>query len=164
MKTTILPPSKSIFGAPPSHGIGEDAQLMAGRFNEVRQHFQGSFSLGSSQRNALEALYEVFGECCQPDWDGYGARKVSWENYLAAKRFVEALPVGFRPPEVSADPDGEISFEWYKDRNCLFSVSIGHDNELTYAGLFGASRTRGTELFFDEIPDLILNCIKRLER
>ena len=121
-----------------------------------------SISLSATRQSSLDELYETVEACCSADWDGYGAAPVAFETYRNAEQFVHALPNGMPQPQVSIDPDGEISFEWYAAPNRVFSVSVGPDNELAYAGLFGASRTYGTEVFFDEVPEVILQNIKRL--
>jgi hypothetical protein len=72
------------------------------------------------------------------------------------------LPFGIPEPEVSAEPDGEITFEWFAGPAQVFSVSVGPGNELNYAGLFGAGRTYGTEVFHDEVPEVVLSHIKRV--
>jgi hypothetical protein len=80
-----------------------------------------------------------------------------------AKRFIEALPANFPAPEVAVDPDGEVSLEWYRSTGRVFSVSIGADDWLSYAGKFSPSRkTQGTEVFTSDIPRVILDNIRRV--
>jgi hypothetical protein len=110
------------------------------------------------QRN----LHELIEECGRSNWDGYRAQPVLFNSYEKAKRFVRSLPFGIPVPEVSAEPDGEITLEWFATPTRVFSVSVGPDNELNYAGLFGASSTYGTEVFHDEIPEVVLSHIKRV--
>jgi hypothetical protein len=85
--------------------------------------------------NALDALHAAFAESCAPGWDGYAAASASCESYLRAKRFIKALPANFLAPEVAVDPDGEVSLEWYCPTGRVFSVSIGANDGLTYAGI-----------------------------
>jgi hypothetical protein len=114
------------------------------------------------QQDTSKALEELVQDCSRSNWDGYGAQPVSFETYEKAKRFAQALPFGIPVPEVSAEPDGEITFEWFATPTRVFSVSVGPNNELNYAGLFGASRTYGMEVFHDDIPEVILSHIKRV--
>jgi len=157
-------PSRSLLYPHPSMGVGEDAKRLEKLWAEFRRPFLDSFSLANAQQPALEELCALMEECCQADWDGYGAQPVSFEAYQNAIQFLEALPRGVPTPQVSAEPDGEVSFEWYAAPNLVYSVSVGPNNEVTYAGLFGASRTYGTELLDYEIPDSVLRCIKRVTR
>lgn len=112
--------------------------------------------------NALDALHAAFSDSGAPGWDGYDAASASYDSYLRAKRFIEALPANFPAPEVAVDPDGEVSLEWYCPTGRVFSVSIGANDGLSYAGKFSPSRkTHGTEIFTNQIPQVILDNIRR---
>ena len=112
------------------------------------------------QQDSSKALEELIQDCGRSNWDGYGAQAISFDTYERARRFAQALPFGIPVPEVSAEPDGEITFEWFATPARVFSVSVGPNNELNYVGLFGASRTYGTEVFPDEIPEVVLSSIE----
>ncbi|MGB7218158.1 MAG: hypothetical protein WBD07_05070 [Vicinamibacterales bacterium] len=90
------------------------------------------------------------------NWDGYGARPLDRRAYLAALRFLQALPTTTPVPDVSVDPDGEVDVLWYISPTRTLSVSIGPAGRLTYAALFGDTRSYGTEWFVNEIPQAIL--------
>jgi hypothetical protein len=128
---------------------------------ETAQRLVDSVSLGAPLQKTDRELYQLLEDCGHSDWDAYGAEPVLLESYENAKRFARSLPFSLPSPEVSAEPDGEITFEWYSNPTRVFSVSIGPNNELHYAGLFGASRAYGTEVFHYEIPEVILSHIKR---
>lgn len=145
-----------------SYGVGDEARFLETLYEGLVWRFATSISLGAAQQNAFRQLYEVLQECGRSNWDGYGAQPISFETYEKAKRFITALPWGIPVPEISAEPDGEVTFEWYASPTQVLSVSVGPNNELTYAALFGASRAYGTEVFHNEIPDLILGHIKRV--
>lgn len=113
-------------------------------------------------KEVLRELNEVYEGTSSPDWDGYEAEPVTEDNYQAAITFLKALPEDFPAPEIAADPDGEISLEWYTDKTKTFSVSIGRDT-LTYAGLLGPEQPHGTEPFKGEIPEVILQYIRRFK-
>lgn len=163
MSTAVLsyPRATSLFPTA-SYGVGKEARLLEELYGKVVWRLAASFSLGGSQQNAFRQLYEVLEDCGHANWDGYGAQPISFETYEKAKRFITVLPWGIPAPEVSAEPDGEITFEWYAGQARVISVSVGPNNELAYAGLFGASRAYGTEVFHDEIPEVVLSHIKRV--
>lgn len=146
-----------------SFGLGEEARRVEKIFGEMQRHSLASMSLGRAKQDGLDNLYATFAESCQDGWDGYDASAASYESYQRAKRFIEALPTSFPIPEVALDPDGEVSLEWYGQPGRVFSVSIGANDELAYAGRFSPTRkTHGTELFTDQIPKVILDNIRRL--
>ena len=64
-------------------------------------------------------------------------------------------------PSVGAEPDGQITFEWYQSQRRILSVSVSQEGDLHYAALLGYSRRYGTEPFFGEIPADILKLVHR---
>src|SRR6185312_16690367 len=53
-----------------------------------------------------------------------------------AMNFASQLPLSARLPDISADPDGEIAFDWSSPSGKMFSVSISGSGVLSYAGWF----------------------------
>jgi excisionase family DNA binding protein len=118
---------------------------------------------GNAEREGtLQSLETVYRECLTENWDGYGAKPVSPATLEAARRFCEKLPGSFPEPEVAADPDGEICLDWDKSPDQAFSVSVGSIGRLTYAGLFGPNKVNGAEHFEAEVPEAIIQNLKRL--
>lgn len=146
----------------PSRGVGADASTVAHRIELVCEHFWEALTLRRVAESAWFQLVEVAQEAAVPNWDGYGARSIDPRTYLQAERFLCALPTTTPVPDISIDPDGEVSVSWNLDSNWLFSVSIGPTGRLSYAGLFGNSKTYGTEWFLHEIPEVVLDNITRL--
>src|SRR5437867_340189 len=79
-------------------------------------------SAASTQLNA--ELDNVMLDCLAPGWDGYGAEAVGIPAYVAAQRFIRSLPAGIPVPELAADPDGCINFEWHVSPRRTFVVSV----------------------------------------
>ena len=119
---------------------------------EIQEAMQGLY----------EAMQEFYEECSSDNWDGYGAQAVTEEGYAEAKRFCSMLPQSTPIPDVTADPDGEIAFEWREGNDSVFSVSVSPDGLLTYAGIFGPNRAHGVEGLGDTVPEVILMCLRRL--
>jgi len=90
---------------------------------------------------------------------------VDSDTIKAAKLFAFLLPRFVALPEVSADPDGEISFDWLGPSGKMFSVSVDKQNRLAYAGWFGEkSRNHGIEELAESCPQEILRGIERVGR
>lgn len=90
---------------------------------------------------------------------------VDLETAKIAVMFAQALPRTMPLPEVSSDPDGEVSFDWIAPSGSIFSVSVNRSRRLAYAGWFGEnSRTHGTEKLGGQIPDEILRGIQKATR
>jgi hypothetical protein len=82
-----------------------------------------------------------------------------------AMTFAMLLPRSLPIPAVAADPDGEISFDWIGQAGKMFSVSIGADGRISYAGRFSdKSKTHGIEQLSETCPQQILVGIERAIR
>ena len=119
-------------------------------------------SLGAGLGAAFEELRSVAEECGSPNWDGYGAAAVLSETIRQAELLLAALPLGTPAPSVSAEPDGQIVLEWYHSPRRTLSVSISSQGEIHYAALLGLSKAHGTEPFFGEVPQVILDLTRRV--
>lgn len=83
----------------------------------------------------------------------------------AAIEFAYSLPRFGPMPEISADPDGEISFDWVGPSGEMFSVSVNSQNRLAYAGWFGEkSRIHGIEQLAEDCPQPIVRAIEKATR
>lgn len=148
-----------LFG--PNRGVSEDAVELQVKIIRLSNDEPQSMLL--DKQDLLQELYEVFLECSEENWDGYGAKAIDPIFYSEAIRFFTALPIATIPrPEITVDPDGEVVFEWYNGPKRIFSISVGGNSELTYAGLFGSNKTSGIEYFGDELPKTILENIQRV--
>jgi hypothetical protein len=103
-----------------------------------------------------EELWEIHDNCMQENWDGYEATAVDEATFKTAGEFLAVLPDSMMEPEVTADPDGEISFEWFMAHNMVFSISVNAFGRLAYAGILGARKVHGIEQFRGVISPIIL--------
>jgi hypothetical protein len=110
-------------------------------------------------REDLDALSQT---CRHADWDGFGAMAVSQETLRNAYRFLESLPLACPAPSVGAEPDGQLTLEWHRGPRRTLSVSVTPESELHYAALVGPNRVYGTEVFFGEVPEAIMQLIRRI--
>ncbi len=105
---------------------------------------------------AFEELWEIWDECRIADWDGYGAPPIEQATYHSAYTLIESLPLGFPRPSISAQPDGQLTLEWYRSPTRTLSIGIDPDGLIHYAGLIGAEQHFGTVPLLDGIPNRIL--------
>jgi hypothetical protein len=110
----------------------------------------------------FEELLKTFEECCQPNWDGYGARPVLDTTYQLAQKFLKALPPGTPAPSIGAEPDGHLTVEWHRSPQRTLSVSISPDGDLHYTALLGSAKTCGTEPFTGAVPKVVADLIHRV--
>jgi hypothetical protein len=145
-----------------AHGASAEAQFIAQQAKVARRHLYESNSLGLQRRELFEELCAVAEECNSPNWDGYGAEPVSEDAYKLAYCFLEALPPGTPKPSIGAEPDGQLTIEWYRSQNNVLSVSASPEGDLHYSALVGPNKAYGTEAFFGEAPTEILALIRRV--
>ena len=161
MSTACIPMNfRNPFFPPIDTGVSETAAILKKTVEEILGDCSRSVTL--DDQSMIRALSKTWEECSVDNWDGYGAKAISLDSYRNARLFVMTLPTTVPLPEVSVDPDGEVSFEWFREPRMVFSLSIGAHNEINYAGLFGHNKVNGKEHFYDEIPKAIFDNLDRL--
>jgi hypothetical protein len=110
---------------------------------------------------ALEAAYQGARD---DNWDGAGSKRVEYSTYGYAQQFLQFLPNNMALPEIVADTDGEILFEWDYGPRQVFSISIGRHGTLSYAGLFDRNKVHGREPFSGALPPAILHGFELLSK
>jgi hypothetical protein len=116
----------------------------------------------SLMKRVMPELHAIAHETSEAGWDGYGALPVHNGTVEQAQSFLELLPNGIPSPSIGAEPDGQITFEWYKSSRRTLSISVSPTGELHYAALFGLSKAYGTETFYGDVPEKILELIGRV--
>ena len=82
-----------------------------------------------------------------------------------ALAFAQLLPRALPAPEIGADPDGDVCFDWLGPTGKMFSVSVSRYGRITYAGRFGdANKIHGTEQISNVLPLEIARGIQRAVR
>ena len=142
----------------PDSAYGDEAKSLRRMFDQVTYELDATETFGQP----LRALDSAFADASTDDWDGQGATAADFETYRVARAFLRALPVTVPSPSISIDPDGEASFTWAQRRDMMFSVSVGRDGTLSFAGLYGSKSNYGTEFFIEEIPKAIRDNLARL--
>jgi len=99
----------------------------------------------------------------EDDWDGEGALPISTQVIANVNEFLFAIRDANMQPEIAPEADGYIQLEWYQSKNCLFSLSFGPSNILSYSGIFGEGRrVYGADEIREGVPDSIWDHIQRI--
>ena len=149
-------------GSAPTRAASEAAHFVEAEAQEIRRRLHSSRSLGMGGRGVVEELWVVADASRNPNWDGYGAAPVEPETLDQAYRFLEALPLGLPIPSVGAEADGHLTFEWYCSPTRVLSASISPEGMIYYAALLSGSKRSGTEHFMGQVPEDLLDIIRRL--
>lgn len=112
---------------------------------------EGGGHLAEDLVTALIAqLWALARECATENWDGDGAASVNPAAVIRAERFLRLLPDEVPVPEISPDPDGDISLDW-KIGDFQLTMSIGASDSVPYAWLCDAESGHAVALFIGEI-------------
>jgi hypothetical protein len=159
---TIYAPARqgySLFNAP-DRGLSEDARSVR-RIQSANNDASNSL-LEFLKVQLIQQVGNTLALASYDNWDGYQAMAADVSTFSYALSFIEQLPLNYPIPEIAIDSDGEIAFEWDHEPRRIFSVRIGRDGWLNYAGLLGHSSFHGAEIMRDNIPSGILNGIERV--
>ena len=162
MNASIAIQPTGVYNLISSRSVSDQGNWLLEILSSIRRRLTESLALGGALHDTIDGLAEVYLEALEPGWDGYGAQPVSQEVLENAVAFLCRLPQELPMPDVSADAQGEIHFEWFSNPYRTFSVSISPAGVLSYAGLFGPNRTRGLELLDGSIPDSIVSNVQRV--
>ena len=163
MNAAVALVSSSLWTASPSAGLSDAARFIDNRINEPRDRLlRESVSVGYA--SVVAVLLRINEECRTPGWDGDKAPPISTGALYAAERFILALPLGTPRPSVGAEPDGQVTFEWYRSPRATLSVSVDPQGLLHYSAMLGGACQCGTEPFLGQIPRAILDLIRRVRQ
>lgn len=148
-----------------SMGVSNDSEHLYGIYDEALENLRSTICISSELRaieNSKQILREVFEEAFEDNWNGEESKAVTMETYEVAQEFLNYLPDTIPEPEVSAEPDGEISFDWYGGNGSEVSISINETGKASFAAILGKRRYHGTDYFNCTIPERLLDHISEV--
>ncbi len=144
-----------------SEGVSEDAEKLDAKPRRETLA-DNSVSIGQRYNQLFQQIVEARATGATDDWDGDGAIAVSDLTVDAAIALSTAFPQRLPVPVVSAEPSGEITFEWYKDRTHVAVVAVdGHF--VRWSALAGPDAPRsGAEPYSRLLPVAALDVIREV--
>jgi len=136
-------------------GFSEQAQMVDGQLMSIYT------ALNNFREATFQDLSEISEEAKIENWAGYESKAITKNEIENAARVIQSLPFDIQNPELGIEPDGQITFEWYKDSNHVLSMSVD-ENRLHYACINGLSKSHGEEPFFGQFPERIAFLIRLL--
>ena len=140
----------------PSTTLGASASATASALRAIEKKFSGypaqTTRYSGGVDTLIDSLSKLRTECAESNWDGEGADPVSNDALTHAFALLTQLPQQFPNPELAADPDSEISLDWFAHNSDRFSVSVGADGLLTYAGRVAGQAVNGHVRFEQKFP------------
>jgi hypothetical protein len=151
--------SADSFSATPSWATSCEAATVFEALQEVSQSFQSAEAL---QAQIVRELQDAFLDSREDDWDGYGAQAVPDGAFLRARIFLDQVLRSFPSPTAAATPNGSLSLEWTPRKGCRFIVSIGEEDLVAFAGVFGSETVYGTATFVEDLPGSVDQNLRRV--
>jgi hypothetical protein len=145
-----------------SQGTSEAADQILCLITQTHGRLRQAVSLGEGISRAAIALRTTAEACGRAGWDGEGALAITPAVKADAFRFLASLPLGVAVPSVGAEPDGQLTFEWYRSTDWLLSLSIAGEGTVHWAAVMGSKKACGTEPFTGSTPRAILDLIERV--
>ena len=106
---------------------------------------------------ARRDLIELFHESPQMEGD-----TMATTTFARAQRLLDTIPSGFPVPEIGLDPDGEVAFDWIRRDRTMVSVSIGPDNDPSYAAGLADGTAYGFLRWEEMFPVALTDLLRRL--
>lgn len=145
-----------------SNAQSEPARFLFHEQERIREYLLTSHTVRDARERLLDDLESLCVEASGQGWDGYGAEPLDRHAYDIAKTFIKALPTTSPLPDLSADPDGEVSLDWSFGKRRALTVSLGPTGRCTFAWVHGQRTNRGTDWIEDEIPASIAFALRQL--
>ena len=96
------------------------------------------------QDECKQAIRQLLSTAGNQSRDGEHPNPVEEYSVEAAVEIVEELSVNIEPPEISADPEGNIEFDWHLDNGAMLTVSVRQSGDVAISGLLlGKSKLTG---------------------
>lgn len=163
MTVAILPLGpKAYFYGWPNNARSDDGQEVEKLLQNIRKDMAITATMGLRDLMLRGQLREAVKQACEQNWDGQKALPYSPEALAHAKRIANTFPSWVQIPECAVDPDGEIGFDWYCDPENLLSISVGTNGRVSFAGRYEGTRRNGSNDFADELPEDVIQILRRL--
>lgn len=114
------------------------------------------------KNDMLKTLNNLFLKCSIENWDGEKALPISFETYQEARKLIISLPSRVPIPDIFAEPNGDIAFEWYREIKHIFVISVEGQNKIAYSGIFGENVIHGTIDFDQSLPHILIQNIRKI--
>lgn len=141
-------------------GFSQAAKYLEQTERSLNEHQRDAIT--NSRQPALEEAFDAWQSRESDDSGDVESQPVSHATFRAACQLIASLPLGFPSPTVTAEPDGHLNLEWYKNPRRILSVSVSPSGTLHWAALIGSEDPRGSCRFLDELPQTILYWIGRV--
>ena len=115
----------------------------------------------SDAHQFMQDVQDIVVSCRDEGWDGYDATPVSIPAILRTIQFVRSHSGELPIPEVTPEPDGEVSLDWLGREGQSLSLSIGESDKITYAHVLKNNSLYGVMSFAEPDIKLLKSLIRK---
>lgn len=146
-------------------GISKESLALENQYKVIRESNRiTSLSLVRNDQDLQAEVDRLALECRLDGWNGYDAEAVIDGTIKEAYQLIESFPDDLPSPEISAEPTGEICFEWYRDKWNLITLSVGGTEVIIYSAMFGIDdRSYGRKPLTHSLQVELIQLISRLK-
>jgi hypothetical protein len=121
-----------------------------------------SVTIGHRYAHLFQQIVNARAAAELDNWDGNGASAVTSLTANAAFTLSTAFPQSLPVPLVQAEPTGEITFEWYKDRRHVAVIAV--DGQFVrWSAIAGTDAPRsGAEPYLRVLPGAALDVVREV--
>jgi hypothetical protein len=114
--------------------------------DHIRKLLYEAQNYRTPENTGLRRLDDLTEECSKANWDGYGAIPLNANASRIARAILQTISGSFPAPDIVPEPDGEIAFEWENNDGSIFSLSMGGNGMLAFAGVYAdGTKIHGSE-------------------
>ena len=111
-----------------------------------------------SRTKCIKGVQDLLETAGKKNWDGENGDPVTKETVDSALKIIPRIP-DLALPDISADPNGNIDFDWLLDNGAMFTISVCGNGEIVVSGLYaGHSKLTGTFWDKDDGDPCLLQC------
>lgn len=145
-----------------SGSASELAHYVEENRNQSNNLLRKAYSLGINKDEIFSRLITLAINCVNTNWDGYGALPLKESTLKNGARFALSIPLGVEMPDIDADPEGAITFEWYRSPHKILYVSIDSEGKFYYAASEGTRSQKGSGYLKSSFPVELLELISKI--
>ena len=155
-----IEPCKNAIHFPANRGFSDSASLVQDETDALQQSLARSISFGGHSSYIFEMLFKVKREYT-PEYSENAP--INDSAFNGALGLAMCLPDDIATPDIYVTPSGDVMFEWFENTRRVFSIMVGSNNKLSYAGLFGSDKFHGNSYLDDGyIPNQVIENIYRV--
>jgi hypothetical protein len=144
-----------------SSGISQYAEDLAQKPRQEALE-DNSITIGHRYSQLFQQIVNARGVAEVDDWDGEGAPAITQSAVDGAVILSTAFPQSLPIPIVRAEPTGEISFEWYRDRRHVAVITVD-GSFVRWSAIAGTDALRsGAEPYLRALPSAALTVIREV--